>query len=332
MTPERLHLWDLFTAYAEGTLDAPRHAELELALQSDPEARRLWFLYQDLELGLRTQLQSRPPSVSSLSSLDPSPASPGRLKSRLAAAVAAGIAFGAVGTSALFATIGPLATRVTHLLRESFESGPAPLRSGMPLRPGVWAGDGTEVCGPFAEIQPASGGKMLRFLSAQYEGGPQKIGYNSDMHRIIDLADHAKALSEGKGWITVQASFRAAAHTPAGRYLCGIELRALSELPSEGGENAMWRRIFADQRATLDAAGIPQNSSRRETALSPNAPQWTRLRNDLPLPPGTRYVLVTLHAMDAQAAAHKAPAEEVQFPGHFLDDIQVSLSLGQPLP
>jgi hypothetical protein len=43
-------------------------------------------------------------------------------------------------------------------------------------------------------------------------------------------------------------------------------------------------------------------------------------------------VLVTLHAVDAQSAARKAPAEEVQFPGHVIDDIQISLSIGQPLP
>jgi hypothetical protein len=330
MNPDRLpRLWELFAAHAEGTLDASQHAQLQDTLQSDPEARRLWFLYQDLELGLHTQLQARPPS---LSALPAAPSNPWRLKRRLAAAVAAGIAFGALSTSALFATIGPLTARVTHLLRESFESGPAPLRSGMPLHPGIWGGDVSEVCGSVGEIKPASGTKMLRFLSAQYEGGLQTIGYNSDLHRIVDLSEHTKALSEGKGWITAQASFRASATSQQNRYLCGIELRALSELPTEGGENAMWRRIFADQRASLDAAGIPQNSSRRETALSPDAARWTLLRNDLPLPPGTRYVLVTLHAVDAQSAARKAPAEEVQFPGHVIDDIQISLSIGQPLP
>ncbi|MEY5011152.1 MAG: hypothetical protein RLZZ253_2291 [Verrucomicrobiota bacterium] len=329
MTPDRFSkLWALFSGHAEGTLEAPRHEELERTLQSDPEARRLWFVYQDLELGLRTQLQSNSPPQLSLVS----PSQPRRLKRSLAVAAAAGIVFGVLSTSALFAAMGPLNARVTHLLRESFESGVAPLRTGMPMRPGIWAGDGTEVCGAFREVKPASGTRMLRFLGAQYDGGPQKIGYNSDLHRIVDLSEQSKALAAGKGWITAQASFRSAENTAPDRYLCGIELRALTDLPAEGGETAMWRQIFAEQSTALNASGIPQNSSRREAALDPNASSWTRLRNDLPLPPGTRYVLVTLHAMDSQSAAQKAPAEAVQFPGHFLDDIQISLSLGHPLP
>ena len=202
----------------------------------------------------------------------------------------------------------------------------------MPLKLGIWAGDVTELSGPVSGIQPASGRKMLRFLSAQYQGGVQKTGYNSDLHRIFDLREQAADLAEGKAWLSVQACFHSTAAAQPGRYLCGIELRALSELPEEGGESAMWQRIFAEQRASLDAAGMPQNSSRREALLPPGAPQWTRLRNDLALPPGTRFVLVTLHAMDALSASRKAPPADVQFPSHFLDDIQVSLSLGRPLP
>lgn len=335
MTPDSLaHLWALFTAHSEATLQAPQHAELEKALLADPQARQLWFLHQDLEVGLRSHLKAQAPPFHALPSAKSSspPPTAWRLKRPLAAALAAGILFGALSTSALFAAIGTLTTRVTHLLKESFESGPSPLRSGMPIRPGIWAGDITEISGPMGDIQPASGTKMLRFLSAQYEGGPQKIGYNSDLHRILDLQEHSKAFSEGKAWISAQASFRATAAAEPGRYLCGIELRALSELPAQGGENEMWKRIYAEQPASIDAAGIPQNSSRREALLPAGAPHWTRLRNDLPLPAGTRYVLVTLHAMDAKSAARKAPTEDVQFPGHFIDDIQISLSLGQPLP
>ncbi|MEY2599742.1 MAG: hypothetical protein RLZZ142_2001 [Verrucomicrobiota bacterium] len=322
--PNLPHLWKLFSGHAKGTLDAAEHAELEQALQSDPRNRALWFLFQDLEIGLRSQIHA--PLAS------PPPSSLWRQRRPLAAAIAAGIALGALSTSALFATIGPLTTRVTQLLRESFETGPAPLRSGMPLHPGVWGGDHTEISGPADGIPPASGRKMLRFLSAQYEGGLQKTGYNSDLHRVFDLREHAQTVAEGKAWICVEACFHSSASAEPGRYLCGIELRALSELPEQGGENAMWHRIFTEQRAASNDVGVPQNVSRREALLPPGAPQWTRLRNDLQIPKGTRFVLVTLHAMDAKSAARKAPQEDVQFPGHFLDDIQVSLSLGRPLP
>jgi hypothetical protein len=326
MNPDLRHrLWELFAAHAEGTLDAPQHAELEEALRADPEARTLWFLHQDLEIGLHSQLPA------SAAANPPAP-SAWRRRRPLAAAVAAGIAIGALSTSALFATIGPLTARVTKLLRESFEAGPAPLRTGMPLRPGTWGGDHTEVSGPAEGIQPLRGKKMLRFLTAQYEGGAQKTGYNSDLHRVLDLQEHSKDLAGGNAWITAEACFHAAACAEPGRYLCGIELRALSDLPEQGGENAMWSRIFVEQRASSNTSGVPQNVSRSEALLPAGAPNWTRLRNDLHIPPGTRYVLVTLHAMDAQAAARKAPPEEVHFPGHFMDDIHISLSVGRPMP
>jgi hypothetical protein len=52
---------------------------------------------------------------------------------------------------------------------------------------------------------------MLRFLTAQYEGGLQQTGYNSDLHRALDLHEHAKDLARGNAWITAEACFQAAA-------------------------------------------------------------------------------------------------------------------------
>lgn len=54
MTPDQQrHLLELFTACTQETLTETEHRLLQSVLQSDAEARRLWFLHQDLELGLR---------------------------------------------------------------------------------------------------------------------------------------------------------------------------------------------------------------------------------------------------------------------------------------
>src|SRR4051794_30488411 len=48
--PNRLH--HLFGAHSDGTITPEEHAELENRLRNDPEARRQWFLHQDVDDGL----------------------------------------------------------------------------------------------------------------------------------------------------------------------------------------------------------------------------------------------------------------------------------------
>ena len=51
------HLLELFTAFSQGTLTEAEHRELQAVLRTDIEARRFWFLHQDLELGLKCLTQ-----------------------------------------------------------------------------------------------------------------------------------------------------------------------------------------------------------------------------------------------------------------------------------
>lgn len=54
MTPEQQsRLLDLFVACSQETVTEAEHQELQAVLRTDADARRLWFLHQDLELGLR---------------------------------------------------------------------------------------------------------------------------------------------------------------------------------------------------------------------------------------------------------------------------------------
>lgn len=54
MTPyQQRHLLELFTDCSQGVLTGTKHEELQAILRTDVDARRLWFLHHDLELGLK---------------------------------------------------------------------------------------------------------------------------------------------------------------------------------------------------------------------------------------------------------------------------------------
>ncbi len=58
MTPDQhRRLLDLFVAYSQENLTETEREELQGVLRTDVEARKLWFLHQDLELGLRCLTQ-----------------------------------------------------------------------------------------------------------------------------------------------------------------------------------------------------------------------------------------------------------------------------------
>lgn len=58
MTPDhQRRLLELFTACSQETLTEAEHRELQAVLHKDMEARKLWYLHQDLELGLKRLTQ-----------------------------------------------------------------------------------------------------------------------------------------------------------------------------------------------------------------------------------------------------------------------------------
>lgn len=58
MTPEQQsRLLELFAAFSQETLTEAEHQELQTVLRTEVEARRLWFLHQDSEIGLKCLTQ-----------------------------------------------------------------------------------------------------------------------------------------------------------------------------------------------------------------------------------------------------------------------------------
>jgi ferric-dicitrate binding protein FerR (iron transport regulator) len=57
MSPEqKKHLFECFAAHAADSLAPDEHAGLQEMLRRDSDARRLWFVHQDVEVGLRVRL------------------------------------------------------------------------------------------------------------------------------------------------------------------------------------------------------------------------------------------------------------------------------------
>lgn len=56
---QKKRLSELFTAHAADSLTPEEHAELQTNLRNDAEARRWWFVHQDVEMGLRAQATAK---------------------------------------------------------------------------------------------------------------------------------------------------------------------------------------------------------------------------------------------------------------------------------
>jgi hypothetical protein len=329
---------ELIRLHLEGNATAQESAALEEHLRNDPGFRDFYVRSVNLDLALAEagKLSLRPAGeatgVSSQPILGP------WWQRRPLSAMAAGVVFGMFFSSAVWAYVVPIAAKAVTLFRESFESGRAPLVNGLPIVPGVWGGDFSEVVGPQQSVLPLKGRRMLRLLRADHSDKNPEIGYNSSLGRIIDLRQHQADLADGKGVLSVEASFKVADSAEPGRYRGGAWLFALNELPGQPGETEIFAHIRREQqifRETAKSEGpgleLSPASAHRSFALKVGL-GWQKLRIDLQLPPGTRYALLEIHAADRAAEKQRVDSSQVAFPGHFIDDIEVSLARSHSLP
>jgi hypothetical protein len=248
---------------------------------------------------------------------------------------AAGLAVGLFSASMLFAFVTVGGGKVVSLLQEGFEEGNPPAARGMPKTPGYWSGDFSRVVGVQREVSPRTGRKMLQFLRADYEGKPSQTGYSGDLYRLLDLRGHEGDLRDGKALVTVEATFQGVPLQAPSEYSFNMSVNAL-DAPPAGDFLADHRKGPASGLEHTEASGdafIPASAQRSfKTAL--NGAGWEKARVELRVPPGTKFLLLSFQFVDARAsrerrAVHGDTASE--FPGQFLDDIQVSLVCNVPI-
>jgi hypothetical protein len=123
--------------------------------------------------------------------------------------------------------------RVVSLFQESFESGPAPLVTGIPQEVNLWSGDYSEIVERYEGVKPAQGTKMVRVLRSDFEGKTSsKPSRQGDLMRGVDVRPFLREANGGEVVITLSALFNAAPFPEAERYDGVVTLYALGQLGS----------------------------------------------------------------------------------------------------
>ncbi len=209
----------------------------------------------------------------------------------------------------------PQQPNVTSLTVESFESGNNPKTLGIPTTPDNWSGDFCQVVPSQDRLVPIDGDKMLQILRADYQDKPDPEGsYCGDLYRLIDVRSLRSQIENEDSVVRASAMFNMLSQPHAEHYRYNVTIMAVtSEL--------------VDNETLFDAATIEDYSlataSRQSLRLDNDPQTWELGECELRLPPETDYVMIHL----AISYGHSQDDfRRITFPGHFIDDIQISLA------
>lgn len=332
--PEHEEWHTLFSAALNGTMTDAEKVRLAEVLKSSAEARALWFLYNDNECSFS---EMKPRAVDG--SVRTPSASPRRsspwFQWRPLMAAAAGLVIGLCSASLVWGYAGTQSAKAVTLLRDSFESGSPPQVNGVPVDPGHWSGDYSEVLGEHHNVKPAGGQRMLRFLRADYAGKTSGDGYIADVYRLIDLNDADLQIARGDASVSVEASFRALSQEKLGRVLCNVTIHALDALPTPEERHDLFLNprdgvAVGDEDGRQPGANILATATRHGVFDSASG-SWHLSRTELLVPPGTRYLMVHLHEWLLDSRGPREP-QPVEFAGLYVDDVRVTLIHRPALP
>lgn len=319
----RLH--DLISRHADGLISADEHRELAAALEADPAARRLWFLRNDVDLGLAACAEE---SRGEIVVPEPAPVVIKRTRSASIAGfttVLAGIIIGIFGASAVWALAvpgaGPAGTTIP-LLSESFEDGQAKTVPGLPHGLGdpdgdLWRGDEARVVTAMQAVLPVSGSRMLRFERSTHAGENSPKSAWSDVYRLVDARPYI-LMAEGR-----QATARLAADFSMATDACGPE-----EKYSASVQLYAFQDDISTAPAPLSRAWANENCvalGMKKVPLVCGQQGWQRVTVDTSLPPNAKFLLLHVSAVRDYP---KQTSEPAVFRGHFIDDVNLELFVG----
>lgn len=305
--------FELIRRCRDGEASTEELAQLEFCLREDADFRLAYVRYFNLDVALSAVAKAVPkPETILASSL---PRRNAWLSWRPLTAAAAGIVFGLFSASMVFGFSVRSLERVASLFQESFESGPAPLVTGMPQELNLWSGDYSEIVETFDGVKPAQGTKMARVLRSDFEGKTSsKPSKQGDLMRVVDVRPFLREANGGEVVITLSALFNAAPFPEAERYDGAVYLYALGQLGS------------TEESLLEDALAHSHGGCR---SLDRDPATWQRASARLLLPPGTERVLlkVSFTPVPASGTNLSPLPDHVTFAGHFVDDVRASVSL-----
>jgi hypothetical protein len=220
---------------------------------------------------------------------------------------------GLFGASMVFAYVAPSLGKVITLLRESFESGPAPLVIGVPLEPGKWSGDYSEVVAQLG-VRPASGEKMLRFLRGDYEGRDIPSSHSSDVFRLVDVRPFRREFADGGAVVQLTAVFNALPFPADESFNATLTLFAL-DASLVGNEIVKGENVLSVESLAFS------RSSR--VGMDRDPATWQKVSNELRLPPSTEFLMVRMGMSNNTKFKDK---RRDRFAGHFADNVQLVIA------
>ncbi len=283
---------------------------MEALLLEDAGFREEYLRYINTDLGMRSRVRK-----SSAKSGRPSAEQPTSrsfwLKWSPVSAAAAGLVAGLLSTSMLFGYMMPSLQKVTTLLWEDFESGLAPLSENLPLLPGQWSGDYSEVSRATQGVTPEGESKMLRFLRADYGGKPLPDSFSSDVFRLIDVCPHQQRFVDGESMVQLAAKFNAAPFPKDEIYTSTLTIFALDEVLIGNELLRGSNQISAESLAYSRSSKLAMD---RDTAT------WQKLSSELRIPPQTQYLMIRLGVSNDTKTPGK---RRDSFAGHFADSVEL---------
>ena len=314
----------LILAYLDGTISDEELARLNAVLLASAEARAQLRALAAAEVRLRELAADAAHAA---------PVSPGKRGPRAAARgswldrvllrgvrtpIAAGLALGAAFTSVVWAYVAPPTPEPTRhlatLIADGFETGPSPGNGFVPQQFGTWGGDHAELATAGAGLAPRTGARMLRLLRSDYVGENSVLSHVGDQLQVIDLAAYRAAIESGRVVAHAEAWFNQVAPGAGEEFAGGVTLFAFARDPRvHRGET--WNAWYEGH---LGFSGQQQERTDRDPAT------WERVSTRLPLPSGTRFLVVHIRVNRTKPEPTATP---VTFAGSYVDDVKAELLL-----
>lgn len=183
------------------------------------------------------------------------------------------------------------------------------VHEGWQLKPGVWMTEQrVATVGATAGVTPSAGGRMLQFLATHAEASELGLSDTSMVHQVIDVTAYAEAIDHGHA--TVQAA---------------VLVNRLADPP---GVDSPYDRLFEVSVRGFLVPPVTRSLwfiDNSPVATSPltsaflladgDTSTWERLSVFLFLPPGTRYLMLSVAAIEDVVNNTASP----ELHGHFAD-------------
>lgn len=229
-------------------------------------------------------------------------------------AAAAGLLLGLFCASVAWAYVAPSLGKAATLFQESFESGPAPLVTGVPIEPGRWSGDYSEVVGEQQEVKPESGKKMLRFLRGDYEGRSIPSSHSSDVFRLVDVRPCRREFADGGAVVQLSAVFNAVAFSEDENFSATLTLFAL-DASLAGNEIVKGENVLSTESLAFSRSS--------KVVMDRDPATWQKVSNELRLPPGTEFLMLRIGMSNDTKSKDK---RRDSFAGHFAEKVQLVIA------